>query len=99
MTGGYFASMRSHVTVVNIVLAWDRVGMSSVGADPLGKKGYHHGALHSALVEASIALAREGGPERVILREAARAACMIRGSSVCGVAEAAIAVIAPVNSA
>jgi AcrR family transcriptional regulator len=38
------------------------------------KKGYHHGALHSALVEASIALAREGGPERVILREAARAA-------------------------
>jgi AcrR family transcriptional regulator len=30
--------------------------------------------LHSALVEASIALAREGGPDRVILREAARAA-------------------------
>ncbi|MBV8929728.1 MAG: TetR/AcrR family transcriptional regulator [Mycobacteriaceae bacterium] len=39
-----------------------------------GKKGYHHGALHKALVEASIALAREGGPDRVILREAARAA-------------------------
>jgi AcrR family transcriptional regulator len=48
--------------------------MSSVSADPSGKKGYHHGALHSALVEASIALAREGGPDRVILREAARAA-------------------------
>ena len=48
--------------------------MSSVGADPPGKKGYHHGALHTALVEASIALAREGGPDRVILREAARAA-------------------------
>jgi len=30
--------------------------------------------LHSALIEASIALAREGGPDRVILREAARAA-------------------------
>ena len=30
--------------------------------------------MHSALVEASIALAREGGPDRVILREAARAA-------------------------
>jgi AcrR family transcriptional regulator len=30
--------------------------------------------LHSALVEASITLAREGGPDRVILREAARAA-------------------------
>jgi AcrR family transcriptional regulator len=46
--------------------------MSSVS--PAGKKGYHHGALHSALIEASIALARAGGPDRVILREAARAA-------------------------
>lgn len=48
--------------------------MSSVSADPPGKKGYHHGALHSALIDASIALAREGGPDRVVLREAARAA-------------------------
>jgi AcrR family transcriptional regulator len=48
--------------------------MSSVSADPTGRKPYHHGALRSALVEASIALAREGGPDRVILREAARAA-------------------------
>ena len=48
--------------------------MSSVSADSGGKKSYHHGALHSALVQASIALAREGGPDRVILREAARAA-------------------------
>jgi AcrR family transcriptional regulator len=48
--------------------------MSSVTADPTGRKPYHHGALHAALVEASIALAREGGPDRVILREAARAA-------------------------
>jgi AcrR family transcriptional regulator len=38
------------------------------------RKPYHHGALHSALVDASIALAREGGPDRVVLREAARAA-------------------------
>jgi AcrR family transcriptional regulator len=30
--------------------------------------------LRSALVEASLALAREGGPDRVVLREAARAA-------------------------
>ena len=66
--------MAPHVTVVNIVLAWDRVGMSSGSADPRGRKPYHHGSLHSALVEASIALAREGGPDRVILREAARAA-------------------------
>jgi AcrR family transcriptional regulator len=47
--------------------------MSSTNADPHRRKPYHHGALHSALVEASIALAREGGPDRVILREAARA--------------------------
>jgi AcrR family transcriptional regulator len=62
------------VTVVNTLLAWDREGMSSVSADPTGRKPYHHGALRSALIEASIALAREGGPDRVILREAARAA-------------------------
>ena len=48
--------------------------MSSVNADPPGRKPYHHGALHSALIEASIALAREGGPDRVVLREAARVA-------------------------
>jgi AcrR family transcriptional regulator len=47
--------------------------MSSV-SDSTGKKGYHHGALRSALVQASIGLAREGGPDRVILREAARVA-------------------------
>lgn len=48
--------------------------MSSVSAARASKKGYHHGALHSALITASIALAREGGPDRVVLREAARAA-------------------------
>jgi AcrR family transcriptional regulator len=48
--------------------------MGSINADPDRRKPYHHGALHSALVEASIALAREGGPDRVILREAARVA-------------------------
>src|SRR5436305_11083695 len=45
---------------------------SDIEADP--PKRYHHGSLRSALVDASIALAREGGPDRVILREAARAA-------------------------
>ena len=38
------------------------------------RKSYHHGALRATLIEASIALAREGGPDHVILREAARAA-------------------------
>jgi AcrR family transcriptional regulator len=48
--------------------------MSSDSADSDPRKPYHHGSLHSALIEASIALAREGGPDRVILREAARTA-------------------------
>jgi AcrR family transcriptional regulator len=48
--------------------------MSTNTADPDPRKPYHHGSLRSALIEASIALAREGGPDRVILREAARAA-------------------------
>lgn len=55
--------------------------MSSVSADSSGKKGYHHGALRSALVQASIALAREGGPDRVVLREAARAAGVSHSAS------------------
>ncbi|WP_433755390.1 TetR/AcrR family transcriptional regulator [Nocardia sp. CA-135398] len=37
-------------------------------------KPYHHGALRSALIEAGVALARDGGPDRVILREVARTA-------------------------
>jgi AcrR family transcriptional regulator len=48
--------------------------MSSSNVERQRPRAYHHGALHAALVEASIALAREGGPDRVILREAARAA-------------------------
>jgi AcrR family transcriptional regulator len=48
--------------------------VSSVDAAGRRRKPYHHGALHAALIDASIALAREGGPDRVVLREAARAA-------------------------
>jgi AcrR family transcriptional regulator len=48
--------------------------MSSVNANRNHPKPYHHGALRSTLIEASVALAREGGPDRVVLREAARAA-------------------------
>lgn len=33
---------------------------------------YHHGDLRNALIEAAVELAAEGGPERVVLREAAR---------------------------
>ncbi|MFT4193592.1 MAG: TetR family transcriptional regulator, partial [Ottowia sp.] len=35
---------------------------------------YHHGDLRAALVEAALALAREGGPQAVVLREATRRA-------------------------
>src|ERR1700740_2348695 len=66
--------MQPGVTIVNIPVACDSEGMSSDSADSDRRKPYHHGSLHSALIEASIALAREGGPDRVILREAARAA-------------------------
>ncbi|MFH8725032.1 TetR/AcrR family transcriptional regulator [Streptomyces termitum] len=37
-----------------------------------GGKNYHHGDLRNALVCAAVDLATEGGPERVVLREAAR---------------------------
>ncbi|MFI1394149.1 TetR/AcrR family transcriptional regulator [Streptomyces sp. NPDC020681] len=37
-----------------------------------GKPRYHHGDLRNALIEAAVGLAAEGGPERVVLREAAR---------------------------
>lgn len=48
--------------------------MSPDDTPPGRRTSYHHGALRSALVEASVALAREGGPDRVVLREVARAA-------------------------
>ncbi len=37
-------------------------------------KRYHHGNLRAALIEAAFELAREGGPEAVVLREASRRA-------------------------
>ena len=36
------------------------------------RRTYHHGDLRQALLEAGIALARSGGPEAVVLREATR---------------------------
>jgi len=38
---------------------------------------YRHGDLHRALLEAGIALARDGGPDAVILREATRRAGVV----------------------
>lgn len=39
-----------------------------------GKRGYHHGNLPQALVEAGLALARTGGPDAIGLREVSRRA-------------------------
>ncbi|MFE3262229.1 TetR/AcrR family transcriptional regulator [Nocardia sp. NPDC059091] len=66
--------MRLHVTVVNILYPWNPYPMGQATTSRDRSKPYHHGALRATLIEAGIALAREGGPDRVILREAARAA-------------------------
>jgi len=41
------------------------------------RRTYHHGDLRQALLEAGIALARVGGPEAVVLREATRRAGVV----------------------
>src|SRR3954463_6250889 len=41
------------------------------------RSSYRHRDLHRALLEAGVALAREGGPEAVILREATRRAGVV----------------------
>ncbi|MFE3254531.1 TetR/AcrR family transcriptional regulator [Nocardia sp. NPDC059091] len=43
-------------------------------AAPDRRTTYHHGALRAALVDAGLALADDGGPDRVVLREVARTA-------------------------
>lgn len=40
----------------------------------LRRPAYHHGDLRNALLRESVALAREGGPRAIVLREAARRA-------------------------
>jgi AcrR family transcriptional regulator len=45
---------------------------SPPGRPPKPGRRYHHGDLRNALVGMAIALAREGGPEALVLREVAR---------------------------
>jgi AcrR family transcriptional regulator len=45
---------------------------SQPGRPPKPGRRYHHGDLRNALVDAATALAREGGPEALVLREVAR---------------------------
>lgn len=47
---------------------------SSPSASANPRTTYHHGDLRAALIEAGLALAREGGPQAVVLREATRRA-------------------------
>ena len=57
------------VNVVNLppVLHYEAVAQTRVSRD-----AYHHGDLSNALADAATDLARGGGPEAVVLREAAR---------------------------
>jgi AcrR family transcriptional regulator len=54
-----------------------RAGRSLVRRRPSRRRTYRHGDLRRALLEAGIALARDGGPEAVVLREATRRAGVV----------------------
>ncbi|HUN49515.1 MAG TPA: WHG domain-containing protein [Candidatus Sulfotelmatobacter sp.] len=49
----------------------------AVRAPPAARGTYRHGDLRRALIEAGIALARAGGPDAVVLREATRRAGVV----------------------
>jgi len=49
-------------------------------AKPLRRRGYHHGNLREALIEATLGLIEEGGPETVTVREAAKRAGVSSGA-------------------
>jgi AcrR family transcriptional regulator len=51
---------------------WAGVNILLMDLSGSGKRGYHHGDLRNALGEAAAQLAREGGPEAVTVRAAAR---------------------------
>ncbi len=51
--------------------------MTKVRTKPAARSTYRHGDLHRALLEAGIALAREGGPDAIVLREATRRAGVV----------------------
>lgn len=61
--------MRGHDEVVSAASAPDRAGG---GRAQRKQAPYHHGDLRRALLDASLELAREGGPDAVVVREATR---------------------------
>ena len=50
---------------------------SATAAATRGRRSYRHGDLRRALLDAGLALAREGGPDAVVLREATRRAGVV----------------------
>jgi AcrR family transcriptional regulator len=46
----------------------------ATAADPTARSTYRHGDLRQALIDAGVQLARDGGPDAVVLREATRRA-------------------------
>jgi AcrR family transcriptional regulator len=57
---------------VNVVSTWPLLQYEAVVTTHVSRHGYHHGDLPKALADAATELARRGGPEAVVLREAAR---------------------------
>jgi AcrR family transcriptional regulator len=57
---------------VNVVNTNALLHYEAVTQTRVGRAGYHHGDLPNALADAATSLARRGGPEAVVLREAAR---------------------------
>lgn len=57
---------------VNVVNTCELLQYEGVATTRVGRAGYHHGDLPNALADAATDLARRGGPEAVVLREAAR---------------------------
>ncbi len=62
-------SLADSVASVNISLV---TAANMDPAMPSGDRPYHHGNLRQALVDAAVELAREGGPDAIVVREASR---------------------------
>lgn len=63
--------MLTMTTLTRLPCVVDTVNMNSKAA---GNRGYHHGHLREALIDAGVELARTGGPAAVVLRAASREA-------------------------
>src|SRR5882757_972087 len=61
------------LTLSTLAFGWDDDSVSTTNSSGTARRtGYHHGDLRNALTDAATELAKSGGPEAVVLREAAR---------------------------